>query len=278
MAPDVQPLIEARAACDRSDWPAAYAAFVQADAAIPLETADLERAGLSAMWIGEADACIDYRQRAFALCIGGGEARRAAGLAIDLCTDHASRHREAVALGWAQQAERLLEGAEPCPESGRYAALQAIVALEVMHDVEAAGRHFEECVRIGRLCNDADVIALGLGGSGLVSVRQGRVAEGLRLVDESMISAVSGLLGPVMTAMVYCNTISVCQALGDIRRASEWTEQAVVCSSRPRMGDFPGDCRMHRAELTRLRRDWASAESELRAALLALERWHPGHV
>jgi class 3 adenylate cyclase len=51
-----------------------------------------------------------------------------------------------------------------------------------------------------------------------------------------------------------------------------------VCSSRPGMGDFPGDCRMHRAEITRLRGDWASAESELRAAMIALERWHPGHV
>jgi len=35
---------------------------------------------------------------------------------------------------------------------------------------------------------------------------------------------------------------------------------------------------MHRAEITRLRGDWAGAESELRAAMIALERWDPGHV
>src|SRR5207248_7196 len=68
------------------------------------------------------------------------------------------------------------------------------------------------------------------------------------------------------------------QALGDIRRAYEWTEQAVTCSTRPGMGDFPGDCRTHRAEITRLRGDWAGAESELRGAMAALERWSPGHV
>jgi class 3 adenylate cyclase len=44
------------------------------------------------------------------------------------------------------------------------------------------------------------------------------------------------------------------------------------------MGDFPGDCRMHRAEITRMRGDWVAAESELRAAMIALERWHPAHV
>src|SRR5204863_2017890 len=179
---------------------------------------------------------------------------------------------------WGMQAARLLEGIEPCSELGRAAGLQAGVALYLEHDVEAAAGHYDECLRIGRLCNDQDLIAEGMIGSGTVLVRQGRVAEGLRLVDEAMISAVSGLLGAVMTAQVYCNTISLCQALGDIRRAFEWTEQAVACSSRPGMGDFPGDCRMHRAEITRLRGDWVAAESELRAAIVALERYDPGHV
>jgi class 3 adenylate cyclase len=278
MPRDDELLAKGRAAFDRSDWSAAFDAFAAADSAERLEVDDLERAALSAVWIGEADACIDFRQRAFGTCVEAGEVGRAAGLAIDLCGDHGSRHREAVALGWAQQAERLLEDCEPCRALGRYAGLQAMIALEVFHDVEAAAAHYAECLRIGRLCNDADVIAEGLAGSGNVLVRQGRVTEGLRLVDESMINAVSGLLGTVMTARIYCNTISVCQALGDIRRASEWTEQAVVCASRPGMGDFPGDCRMHRAEITRLRGDWVSAESELRAAMTALERWHPPHV
>ena len=103
----------------------------------------------------------------------------------------------AVALGWGAQAARLLEGCEPCPELGRFAGLRAIVALGLEHDVEAAAEHYAECLRIGRLCNDPDVIAEGLAGSGTVLVRQGRVAEGLRLVDESMISAVSGFSVPV---------------------------------------------------------------------------------
>jgi class 3 adenylate cyclase len=271
-------LSDARAAFDRSEWPAAFEAFSAADVREPLTVDDLERAALAAMWIGEADACIDFRQRAFGLRAGAGETRRAAGLAMDLCFDYAGRHRAAVALGWGKQAERLLEGCEPCAELGRLEGLRAVIALHVNHDVEAAAAHYEETMRMGRLLNNADLIAEGLAGSGEVLVRQGRVHDGLQRIDEAMISAISGLLGSVMTARIYCITISQCQALGDIRRASEWTEQAVACSTRPGMGDFPGDCRMHRAEITRLRGDWASAESELRAAMVVLERYDTGHV
>jgi hypothetical protein len=35
---------------------------------------------------------------------------------------------------------------------------------------------------------------------------------------------------------------------------------------------------MHRAEITRLRGDWAAAESELRAAMVVLEKYDTGHV
>ena len=48
------------------------------------------------------------------------------------------------------------------------------------------------------------VVAGALVGTGTALVRAGRVAEGLRLVDEAMIDAVSGLLGGVMTARIYC--------------------------------------------------------------------------
>lgn len=271
-------LADARTAFDESDWATAFEAYGQADADAPLGVDDLERAAASAMWLGEFDPCVEFRQRAFGMCVAEGDVRRAAGLAIELCFDHASRHRMTVALGWGQRAEQLLDGCEPCSALGRLVELRAIVALEIEHDVAAALEHYDEALRIGRASNDADVVASALVGSGTALVRLGRVSEGLRLVDDAMIDAVSGLLGPVMTARIYCNTISLCQALGDIRRAFEWTEQAVVCSSRPGMGDFPGDCRMHRAEITRLRGDWAGAESELRLAMAALERWSPGHV
>ncbi len=276
---DQDQMVAGRAAFERSEWSAAFEAFRRADEAVSLGVDDLERAAVSAMWLGELESCIEFRQRAFAMCVADSDERRSAGFAIDLCIDQARCERIAVAIGWMQRAERLLDGCEPCSELGRLADLRALVALEIERDVAAASQHYDEALRIGLMCNDADLIACAQVGSGTVLVRQGRVAEGLRLVDEAMIDAVSGVLGNLMTARIYCGTISLCQALGDIRRASEWTEQAVACSARPGMGDFPGDCRMHRAEITRLRGDWAAAESELHRVMGELERWSDGgHV
>ena len=271
-------LTDARAAFERCDWVVAFEAYRLADTEASLDLDDLECAAKAAFWVGEADASIDFRQRAFADCIAGDEDRRAAGLAIDLVFGHAGRNRYAVALGWLGRAERLLEGSEPCSELGRLVEVRAMEALDVTHDATAAVELYDEMLRIGRLTRDADLVAGALAGKGTALVRLGRVSEGLRLVDESMIDAVSGLLGPFATAKTYCITISLCHELGDIRRAGEWTEQAVACSSRPGMGDFPGDCQMHHAEITRLRGDWEAAESALRHSIGLLERLDPQHV
>jgi len=271
-------LTDARAAFERCDWVAAFEAYLLADSLASLDLKDLERAATAAVWVGEWDVSIDFRQRAFAECIAGDEERRAAGLAIDLAFAHGMRDRGAVAFGWFGRAERLLEGYEPCSELGRLVELRASGALNFHHDATAALELYDEVLQIGRLTRDADLVAAALAGKGTALVRLGRVHDGLRMVDESMIDAVSGLLGPWATAMTYCVSIGLCQEVGDIRRAGEWTEQAVACSNRPGMGDFPGDCQMHRAEITRMRGDWVAAESALRNAMELLERMLPQHV
>src|SRR5689334_3683917 len=98
-------LAEGREAIGRFDWQAAADAFARAGEL--LEAEDLEHAALAAGWLGDVDTCIALRQRAFGLRVAAGDDRLAAGLAIDLCYEHAVQQHMAVALGWAQQAERL---------------------------------------------------------------------------------------------------------------------------------------------------------------------------
>src|SRR3954454_8635366 len=159
-----QLLSDGRTAFEQSDWAAALDALRRADVASPLDVDDLERAHVAAFWVGESAAAIEFSQRAFALRIAADDTRCAAGLAIDICVAHARANRMSVALGWIRRAERLLEGCEPCSELGRFTALQANIALDLNHDVDAALRFCEETVRIGRACGDADVIASGQGG------------------------------------------------------------------------------------------------------------------
>jgi class 3 adenylate cyclase len=82
---------------------------------------------------------------------------------------------------------------------------------------------------------------------------------------------VSGELRPYATGLVYCATITSCQHVGDYRRAAEWTEAASRWCEQEDMNGFPGACRIHRAEIMRLRGDWPEAE---KTALAACEEVH----
>src|SRR4051812_4079892 len=100
-------LSDGRDAFDRSEWRIALDSFQEADAEQPLAVDDLARAAVSALWAGERETCIEYRQRVFTTCVGQGDNRRAAVEATELCHDHAGAGRMAVAIGWLQRAERL---------------------------------------------------------------------------------------------------------------------------------------------------------------------------
>ena len=270
---------EGRAAFERCDWPAVFAALRPLyDDVAPLPVDDLERLAVAATWMGEWEVCIGARERAFAFRSESGEKRAAAVLAIELCLDQATRRRDAVAMGWFERANELLEDAPPCSELARLEDLRAIGALFVTRDLETAAVHARRAVSLSQQLGDRDTEAVARGHLAQILIRQGDVVAGTRLLDQAMTAAVSGELGPVPTARVYCMTISMCQALGDIRRAREWTEEAIRCSSRPGLSDWPGDCRLHRAELTRMEGDWLAAETEIERLLPVLETWDPDHV
>ena len=91
------------------------------------------------------------------------------------------------------------------------------------------------------------------------------------LLDEATASAMCGDLRAHSAGIVYCITISSCRDLGDYRRAAEWTEAANKWCDRLDLTGFPGACRVHRAEVMRLRGDWPAAEAQ---AVAACEELH----
>jgi hypothetical protein len=167
-----QVIEEGRAALERCDWPVAFSSLHDADDVSALGADDLERLALAATWMGEWDVCIGARERAFALHSTAGKQRAAAGLAIELCLDQAARRREAVALGWFERANELLEGAPPCSELARLEDLRALAAVLIAGDLEAGVVHARAAVALSQQIGDRDVEAVAISGGRAVRLRR----------------------------------------------------------------------------------------------------------
>jgi class 3 adenylate cyclase len=255
----------ARDAVERLAWRQAYDAYSSVDSG-SLGAADLERFGESAWWTGRLEEAISLRERAHAVYAAAGDSLGSARMALNLAWDYEGRGAFSVSRGWVATAERLLENLPEAPEHGRLLLVHAITALFAEGDLDAAERRFDEAFELAKRVGDRDVQALALGGKGRARIKAGRIDEGLALLDEATASAISGDVKAHSMGLVYCLTISSCRDLGDYRRAAEWTEAANRWCDRLDVSGFPGACRIHRAEVLRLRGDWPAAEAQALAA------------
>ncbi|HET7517229.1 MAG TPA: response regulator transcription factor, partial [Actinomycetes bacterium] len=123
-------------------------------------------------------------------------------------------------------------------------------------------------VGIGARAGDADLVAFALQLQGRALVWEGRVGEGLGLLDEAMVAVVTGELSPTVAGTVYCGMIEICQEIAELRRAQEWTEALTAWwGKQPDMVTFTGQCLVHRAELLHLHGAWLEAVEEAKRAL-----------
>ena len=269
-------LIAARAAAHEGRWLDAYAALVQADESDPLGPDELELLASAATFKGRPDEASAARQRAFSL-VRADQPRRAAWLAIVSSMMHLARNSMAVGMGWAQQAKELLDDQGECEEAITFSLLEVMVARESGREDQALEAAEEIIIRARRLGAADDAKALATLLKGQILIMQGRGDEGAPLVDSAMALAVSGCLGELAAAYIFCGTISTCASSGDLDRAWEWTNEVGRCSIIG-IAEYPGDCRMHRAEMLRIRGEWAKAELELASVCEELGTWDVGHA
>jgi class 3 adenylate cyclase len=260
----------ARNAAERHSWREAYDAYTGSDDS-GLTPDDQEQFADAAWWTGKIDEAIGLRERSYAGFSAAGDRLGAARLALTLSWDHLNRGAFAISRGWFANAERLLEGQPEAREHGFLALSRGITTLFAEGNIDDALPELERAHDIAARAGDRDTQALALVGKGRAFVQRGDVEQGLAILDEASTSAVSGELRPYATGLVYCATITSCQHVGDYRRAAEWTEAASRWCEQEDMNGFPGACRIHRAEIMRLRGDWPEAE---KTALAACEEVH----
>jgi tetratricopeptide (TPR) repeat protein len=271
------PLRAGREAFARRDWEAAFELLSEADSRAPLGPEDLERLGEAGYWTNRHDESYPFRQRAYHAYLEEGHKAHAAYAALMLTIHYANRMEFAVAGGWFGKAQRLLESEQECFAHGHLAIVTTLFK-EVAGDWPAVLDMARQAHEIGCSCADADLQALGLAFQGLALTHLGHVAEGTRLLDEAMASAVAGELTTMPTGVIYCRMLCACLDLQDFARAGEWTEVIDRCAAKPGLGGLPGDCRTHRAEVLFWRGAWMEGTEEALRAIEETARLDLPHV
>jgi tetratricopeptide (TPR) repeat protein len=256
----------ARGSFERRMWGAAFADLSAAHREGQLDVEDLERLAVAAYMVGRDDACEEAWIAAHHAWLGRGEAERAARCAFWQALGLFFRGDLAPAMGWVARGGRLLEESRrDCVEQAWLRMLTALPRLfEGDADVSASLVEAEE---IAERFADTDASTFARLGLGYSLVLQGRVAEGMALLDEVMVSVTADEVAPMLAGIAYCQVIDLCQAAFDLRRAREWTEALTRwCDSQPDMVPFRGNCLVHRCEIFQLHGAWTDALESARRA------------
>ena len=120
--------------------------------------------------------------------------------------------------------------------------------------------------------HDPAAAAIGRVAEARLLILDGDVREGLALLDEAGVAAVAGDLDPLSTGVVYCELVCALQGLAQYDLAEQWTEAMERWSETSAVGSLHGRCRVHRAEILRLRGSCDEAEDQ---AVMACEELSP---
>jgi tetratricopeptide (TPR) repeat protein len=262
---------QAREAAGRGAWREAFDLLMTADALTPLSGPDLPFLAAVAYAAGDLDRTVGAWERAHKQALSAGDRVSAAGAAVrvamHLLFDTALM---APVRGWIKRAERLLEG---CGETPVHAWLAVVKSYErfLSGDFEPALQFAREAVAVG-VRHDPAAAAVGRVAEARSLILGGRVSDGLLLLHEAGAATTSGEIEPLITGVIYCEIVCALQGAAQYDMAEEWTIAMERWHHGQPIGSVHGRCRVHRAEILRLRGSWSEAEEH---ALVACEELRP---
>jgi DNA-binding NarL/FixJ family response regulator len=272
--PEAKNLTELRAgreAYARRAWSEAYRLFFEADRASPLGLEDLEKLAWSAGLTGQDRELLDALERIHHAYLDAGQPVRAAWAAFWMGFRLLALGEVGRATGWLGRAERLIAG-EACVEQG-YLLLPTVHRHLAAEDCEAAFSTAAKAAAVGERFQEMDLVALARSLQGRARLGQGRLRDGLALLDEAMVAVTTEALSPVVTGLIYCTVIAGCRQVYALDRAREWTSAlSAWCEAQPELVSFSGICMVHRVEIMELHGEWRSATEEARRACERLSR------
>lgn len=271
-APSAAAIERAREAAASGDWHGAYDRLAEADAAVPLTGPDLVLLAGVAYSAGHPGVTIEAWERVHRASVEAGDSLAAAAaavrVALHLLFDTALM---APVRGWLTRAERLLEGHRGDTPVHAWLAVARNYERLLSGDFASAGQWARRAIEAG-VDRDPAAAAIGRIAEARSLILQGDVSRGLTLLNEAAVAAVSGELDPLWTGLVYCEVVCAFHALGQYDLAEEWTKEMERWRQGKPVGSIHGRCRVHRAEILRLRGCCADAETEI---LMACDELRP---
>ena len=255
-------LDDARAAYGRNDWTGARTALLDVDAQGPLGAEDLERLAWSCRWAGDEAGFLNALERAEVAFVDAGARAPAARMALEQARQHMQMLDESVAATCFFRALELLEGE---PESPEHA--QAMWSLSFTPD-GGRRRRGGTGVAPGGARDRSPGGEPRPGGDGRAGVgahrrHRGRPQRGAAAPRRGRRPRHAAGVAPVHAGYVYCAVISVCRALCDWGRATEWTNMSTRYCERESINGYTGLCRFHQGEIDRVHGQLAQAEERV---------------
>lgn len=256
---------DARQAAARGDWSGAFEQLMGLDAGGILEPGDVPLLAEVAYAHGHLDVTIAAWERVHRNCASAGDTLGAAGaaarVAMHLLFDTALI---APVRGWLNRAERLLDGQPDSAAHAWYAVVRTYERL-LSGDLPTAQHWATRAVEAGAAFEPA-AGAIGQVAVARLLILDGELDTGLAQLEQVGVIATGGDLDPLSTGVVYCELVCALQGAAQYDPAEQWTEVMERWCATNAIGSLHGRCRVHRAEILRLRGQCEQAEVEVLAA------------
>jgi DNA-binding CsgD family transcriptional regulator len=256
-------LRDAQDALRRGAWAEGRAGFEAANA-IEETPAAYDGLATCCRFMGAFDESLAARERAYRLFREWGDVERATIAAAWLGRDAGAPRGEAsIARAWFAVARRLLAKTDSPLARGTVCYYEGQFALLGEIDAPRGGDLGAEARAAGRECGDLDLEMQGLSLEGLALVAEGRVEEGMVLVEEAAAAVLGGeLSGADVAGWICCHLIYACERVSDTRRAAEWCQAMRGFCERWEMPGMFGMCRAHHGSVLVSEGRWEEAETE----------------
>lgn len=181
-----------------------------------------------------------------------------------------------MANGWFQLAYNLLEGLEPSCELALIKLLKGRLAFVTESNNENALKFLEESLILSKMFGEVEGGMMAKAMKGFIFITEGKINEGMALLDEATLIAVTDEPKDINFATITCCLlIDACERVRDYERAGQWCRKVKEICRRWHFDAMFASCRNLYASVLLWQGNWEEAEIELLAARKELKLLRP---